>query len=444
MTLDLRDCGFIGSALPEAFVRFELDAQLSRLGLLSHTEGTSFEREWNVLRRQLRLIGGAQRVCNHVIAPLAERLGFDRPLRQDDVVTREGVEDGGWLLRAACGGRLRAWTFGADVDLDAPRGSGRAYRFSPTRSSMRVLLASGERLGLLTDGNELRLLLCDPARPDSHIAIALGGGDGWRGQQLAPDSYRLVLALACPKGIAALPTILDAGRLSQTRVTKELRVQARGAIEGFLQSVLDHPANTAERELRGRADTLWHEGLVLIYRLLFILKLESSADPARTFSFASTDVWRHALSPNRALGPLVRRYLDRGEETGRLLEDGLRLVFRIFRDGLTCSELSVAPLGGALFGAQATPLLDRLAWGERRRRCCSIGCYGPRRKAGRASGCTTGRWMSKILDTSTRRCWNWNLASRQFPWPGCGGRSWNWCSRSNLHRGSAGAARARA
>ena len=48
-----------------------------------------------------------------------------------------------------------------------------------------------------------------------------------------------------------------------------------------------------------------------------------------------------------------------------MLEDGLRTVFRVFRDGLSCSELSVTPLGGALFGAQATPLLDRLAWGER-------------------------------------------------------------------------------
>ena len=38
---------------------------------------------------------------------------------------------------------------------------------------------------------------------------------------------------------------------------------------------------------------------------------------------------------------------------------------RIFRDGLSCSELRIAPLGGALFGADTTPLLDRLEWGER-------------------------------------------------------------------------------
>ena len=140
-----------------------------------------------------------------------------------------------------------------DTDLDAPHRSGRAYRFSPTRSAQRVLLASGERLGLMTDGEELRILLCDPARADSHIAIALAGGEGWRAQDLAPDSYRLLLALAAPKGIAALPELLDAARLSQTRVTKDLRLQARSAIEGFLQAVLEHPDNAREHDLHRRA-----------------------------------------------------------------------------------------------------------------------------------------------------------------------------------------------
>jgi hypothetical protein len=365
MTLDLRDCTFFGSALPEPFVRFDLHTHLARLGLLHHVEGKSFERNWEAVRRQLVTVGGAQRICNHVIAPLAERLRFNRPVRQDDVATHEGSEDGGWLMQSRCGARLRAWTCAGDTDLDAPARSGRAYRFSPTRCAQRVLLANGERVGLLTNGNELRVLLCDPVHSDSHIGIPLAGGDGWRASSLAPDSYRLLLALAAPEGIAALPDVLDAARLSQTRVTKDLRLQARTAIEGFLQAVLEHPTNAIGRALPINADALWQEGLVLMYRLLFILKLESAADPARAFSFASTHIWRHTLSPNRALGPLVRRFLDKGHDTGTLLEDGLRLVFRVFRDGLSCSELSIAPLGGALFGDHTTPLLDRLAWGER-------------------------------------------------------------------------------
>jgi hypothetical protein len=333
VTLDLKDCTFSGPALPEPFVRFELTAQLTRLGLLANGQGRGFERNWSVLRRQLRSSGGPQSVCNNVVAPLAGRLGFDAPARQVEVMTREGIEDGGWLMQAPCGARLRAWSFAVDTDLDAPHRTGRAYRFSPMRSAQRVLLASGERLGLLSDGAELRLLLCDPARPDSHIAIPLAGRDGWRTQDLAPDSYRVVLALATPKGIAALPELLDAARLSQTRVTKDLRVQARGAIEGFLQAVLDNPTNAGEYDLHRRADTLWEQALIVVYRLLFILKLESAADPACAFSFASTSLWRGALSPNRALGPLVRRSLDHGHDTGRMLEEDCEPCFVSFATG---------------------------------------------------------------------------------------------------------------
>ncbi len=358
MTLDLGDCTFSGSAFPAPFVHFELGEQLARLELLQQR---SIERDWAALRQRLRSVaGGQQRNCNQVIAPLAQAIGYGLPSRQHDVTTREGTEDGGWLLQASSGTDLRAWAFASDTDLDAPHRSGRAYRFSPTRCASRVLRSNGERLGLLTNGQELRLLLCDPVRSDSHIGISLSGGDGWRVQALAPDSFRLVLALASPPGIAALPELLEAARLSQTRVTQELRLQARAAIEGFLQAVIDGNAG-----LQNQAAALWHEGLIVVYRLLFILKLESTSEPSRGFSFASSSLWRSALSPNRAFGSLVRRHLDLGHNTGRMLEEGLRFLFRIFRDGLSCSELSVAPLGGALFAANTTPLLDRLVWGER-------------------------------------------------------------------------------
>jgi len=370
MTLQLHDCTVSGPAIARSFLDFELPDLLQRRGLLPKS-GKPFEQAWQDLRRQIRGLGatgGPLRVHNHVIAPLAACLGYAAPLRQEPVATREGPEDAGWLLSGANAARLRAWSVAAETDLDAPQRSGRAYRFSPMRAAARVLLAASEPAGLLTDGAELRLLLCDPARPDSHLAIPLAGTDGWSERIRAPDSYRLLLALASPPGLAALPELLEAARLSQARVTKDLRIQARLAAEVFLQAVLDDPANAASLRHRNRdrlARALWQEALVLIYRLLFILKLETAADPARAFSFAATSLWRHALSPNRALGALVRRHLDQGHDTGRMLSDGLRTVFRIFTRGLSCSELSIAPLGGALFGSQSMPLLDTLHWSER-------------------------------------------------------------------------------
>ena len=376
MALHLQDCPTpSGPAFPEPFLKFQLEGELTKRKLLPRTtgaEGRTLKERWEVYRRKLRGLGeqgGDRRVASHVLEPLVERLGYDRFDRQDEVLTREGPEDGGWLYTAADGSVLRAWSVGLGVDLDAPNRRGRAYRFSPSRVAQRVLLAKGERAGLLTDGEELRLVLCDPARPESHIAVRLDRSGGWRGARQVPDSYRLILALASPEGVAALPDLAEAARLAQATVTKKLRLQARQAIEGFIQEVLDHPGNADIRDewtdTAELAKTLWREGLITVYRLLFVFKLESSPDPARAFSFAATSLWRNTYSPNVALAPLVRRVLDEGADSGGFLEDGLRTLWRLFSEGMSSSELEIKALGGMLFGVNTTPVLDRMRWGER-------------------------------------------------------------------------------
>ena len=375
MALSLGDCRFVGPALPEPFVKLDLDRHLARLSPLPSdrgAKGKELAERWDTLRRKLRRLGetgGDVRVLHCVLEPVADMLGYVTRTRDERVRTREGDEDGGlWMATADGASGLRAWTVDVGTDLDAPNRRGRAYRYSPARVAARVLLAKGERAGLLTDGVELRLLICDPARPDSHVAIALASKEGWRGSRSVPDSFRLLLALACPRGVAALPELIELARLSQTMVTKKLRQQARDAVQGFVQGAIDDPRNRAWREAQADAAstsrTLWQEGLVLIYRLLFVLKMESSADPARAFSFAATSLWRNSYSPNTALAPVVRAVIDRGDETGGFLEASLRTMFRMFADGLACSELKVSPLGGALFGRGSTPVLDDLVWGE--------------------------------------------------------------------------------
>jgi hypothetical protein len=345
VTLDLDDCVLSGSALTEQFLRDGL-AHVAR-----PRSGTA--AEWNMLRGSLRS-GGAQRVHQHVTTPLAAAFGYAGPLRQHPVATREGPEDGGWLLSAPNGQRLRAWSIPTAEDLEASERCPKAFRSSPTRIAQRVLLASGERAGLLTNGDTVRLLLCDPSRADSHLTVGI---THWRQAPRTPDSFRLLQALVSADTLPNLPAVLEAARLHQARVTTELRRQAREAIVGFINALPDRTGLDPA--------TLWHEGLILVYRLLFILKLECPAEPGGGFSFAATRLWRESLSPNRALAPLVRRHLDRGQDTGRMLETGLRTLFAIFRDGLHTSELTITALGGALFGSDTIPLLDRLDWGDR-------------------------------------------------------------------------------
>lgn len=370
MPLNLSDCRFFGPALPDPFVKFEIERHLAKLSPIPSdrgAEGKALQERWATYRSKLRALGEVGqdiRVKNHVLDPLAPLLGYEPALREDKVRTREGDEDGGWWMPTPDGAAgLRAWSVDLGNDLDAPNQRGRAYRFSPSRVAARVLLAKGERAGLLTDGLELRLLLCDPARPDSHVAIGLGRADGWRGARNVPDSLRLLIALARPKGVAALPELVEAARLSQTTVTRKLREQARNAVRDFVQGVLDEPGNVGKLGDPDLAKTLWEEGLIVVYRLLFVLKMESSSDPSRAFSFATTSLWRNSYSPNTALAPAVTTALS-GVDTGGFLEHSLRTLFRLFSAGLESVELKVSPLGGALFGASTTPTLDALHWGE--------------------------------------------------------------------------------
>lgn len=374
MTWDVLDhAKFTGPAFPSPYVRVDLEQELIKKKLLPKTtgsEGKKLQDSWDAYRRKLRNLvsqGGSVRVCNHVFEPLVERLGFKTIVKADDVGTREGLESSGYILTSQDGAAgLRVWATEMNDDLDAPARRGRAYRFSPVRIAQRVLLATGERLGLISNGSELRILICDPARPDSQIEIPID--PYWKKSRKVPDTYRLLLALACLAGIGAVPDLVEKARLQQSAVTKELRVQARQAIVRFVQSVLDHPANQDKiREFEDKQKLsveLWREGLIIIYRILFILKLEAGSDPARAFSFASTSLWRNTFSPSVALAPYARKVLDKGEETRNLLEDGLRNMFRMFSEGLECTELNVKPLGGALFGDASTPILSNLHWGE--------------------------------------------------------------------------------
>lgn len=375
MALVLRDVEFVGPAMPGPFVLYKLEPILAKkklLGRESQAAAKETQERWEAYYRKLRGMGeqgGEQRVLNHIIEPLVERLGYESLVPSENVVTREGAEPGGYLLRGREGApHLRAWVVPTDTDLDAPNRRGRAYRFSPSLIAQRVLLAKGERIGLLTDGLELRIVLSDPSGRDSHLRIELGKSGGWRGSRQVPDSYRLLLALCGPQGVQAIGEILDEARLAQSGVTKTLREQARRAVERFIQGLIDDPANRETREqwtdLDATARQLWHEGLVFVYRLLFILKLETAADPARCFSFATVSTWRNSFSPSTALAPIVEKILA-GAETGTFLASSLRSLFRLFAEGLSSSDLRVSPLGGMLFGPEATPLLDSLQWGEK-------------------------------------------------------------------------------
>jgi len=369
-----------GPALPDFYVQHELENKLK--GVLPTV--TAAKELWPPVRRSLREplteVSGHIRVRNIVLEPLAAVMGYTEPAPAGKVRTREGDEDGGMIYRSVDGHTLRAWSYAYNTDLDAPIQRGFTSRYTPQRIAERVLLTVGERVGLLTNGVELRLIISEAARVPSTVTVDLNALKQYDAKT-SPDALRLLIALASPEGIKRLEDILDDARLKQSKVTGELRKQARAAVEGFAQGILDHPANQVQLQdllhqimfeqgcdeadaKAALAKQLWRESLIVVYRLLFILSGEAGTRERPPFSFSSSSIWRNTYSPSAALGRIAQRALETGGDTGRFIEDGLRALFRFFEDGIRTTELTISPLGGALFGSSAAPLVDSLAWGE--------------------------------------------------------------------------------
>src|SRR5262245_43580646 len=281
MALNLGDdIVFHGPALPEAFVRHELEKLLGTHLPKPRAVQGEWEKYRKSLRQPLTLQSGRFRVKNVVLDPLAGLRGYEVKAAGEAVRTREGLEGTGllWERDRIC---LRVFPCDYQADLDAPAEKGLTYRHTPQRIAERILLATGERVGLMTNGDELRLLLSDPARPVSFVSFRLSA---WRNlsPREVPDGFRLLLAFLDAKLLtrqgdnqekpSKLEALLDAARLKQGQITKDLRDQARKAVVQFVQGVLDHPANherflaVTDEERERLPRQLWREALILVYR----------------------------------------------------------------------------------------------------------------------------------------------------------------------------------
>ena len=317
-------------ALPEAFVRHELEkmlgAHLPKAKAVQVCPGRRY-------RKSLR------QPCSSV-GPLACQERRPRPAGR---AARLPGGTGGGGANARRPGRARTRlceekkVVGAghcdyQADLDAPAERGTDWLVSPHSVLPSASCSPPARdWASSPTGEELRLVHGQTRpRPVSFVSFRLGV---WRtlSAREVPDGFRLLLALLAPallvrQGEADNPSkldeLLDAARLKQGQITRELRTQARQAVESFVQGILDHPdnrdrfraMNEIERERLPRQ--LWREALIVVYRLLFILRGEASG----AFRFATTSPWRHTYSPGSALADVARQVLDKGADTGRYLE----------------------------------------------------------------------------------------------------------------------------
>lgn len=125
----------------------------------------------------------------------------------------------------------------------------------------------------------------------------------------------------------------------------QLRKQARLAVSRLLQMVLDHPANRGWQAYPPQqlARTLWQQGLLVAYRLLFLLKREGDY-PGET--------------PTPATDLVAQ--VEAALQGGAPCEDIEQRLRSVLCNGFVEDHVS----GEAAVGDPSTPTLWRLAWGD--------------------------------------------------------------------------------
>lgn len=180
--------------------------------------------------------------------------------------------------------------------------------------------------------------------------------------ELDLDAFRIVWRLfrasayvPKAKGVRDIERIRDHARQQGTEIGKELRKQVVEAVvtlaNGFLEA-----DETGELRQAVESDSegpmrLYQSVLRVVYRLLFLLYVENKPG------------WTPAQDPRWASGYSISRLRAMAEDPGSFraegedLWEGLKVTFRIIREGCTLFNEPISPYGGELFDDERLWLL---------------------------------------------------------------------------------------
>jgi len=245
---------------------------------------------------------------------------------------------------------LHPW--GQDLESPLP---GERRRNTPRRKMERILDMGNARWGIVTNGKVIRLLRREQVgagrryfevdlenvfeeEDESSFAVfwAL-----FRAEVFVPDE----------SGQCLIDRISEGCQHYAVRVSDELRESVRKALEDFVRGVMDEPANRENlREVD--AKELFGQGLIFLYRLLFVLYAES-----RDLLPIGNPIYRENYSLE-ALRDLVEDPNERFSSGEYWIQKSLQALFKMIKEGVTAGDLMVPAYDGGLFQPDATPLLE--------------------------------------------------------------------------------------
>jgi hypothetical protein len=252
--------------------------------------------------------------------------------------------------------------------LDSTWATGGGWKASPTTKLERVLRETEVEVGLLTNGEDWRLLIASPSETASWLTWT---AQTWGDSPITLAAFAELLGearfFAGPKAGTILQLVRQS-RIRQADVADRLGQQVREALDIFVRDL-----DRIDRERGGDLlrsydlDVIYETSVVLMMRLLFLLKAEESELlPHGNIYYARSYGVLHLLTH------LETSHRHDPEKLGRSHEAFAQLLgtFRLVHEGSVDPDINVAPYGGLLFDPASYPLLEGRdkngAWGGAR------------------------------------------------------------------------------
>ncbi len=279
------------------------------------------------------------------LLPLLQLLDFE-PVFQRAYVPSEDGRDRFAISHLGWGGDGAPPVLLVREDLDASPGRGRR---SPHEELQACLNRTAARWGIVANARRLRVLrdfhhehVKAYVGFDLDAIIEAADFPSFRALYRLVHRSRFLLLPGDEEGRCPLEVLFEQSREHGVEIGRELQRQVRAAIEALAEGIFD----TEQRRLLDdpkEARALYHELLLVIYRLLFLLFAEQRRMLPSRGIYADT----------YSVTGLVRMAETRSVELGhRDLWEGLKATFRMLHEGAPVA--GVFPYNGQLFDPRRT------------------------------------------------------------------------------------------
>jgi hypothetical protein len=327
---------------------------------MDKAEESDFYAAWDLLRDQWQSIRSevaefdTERLRRRWILPLLELLGH----KPEYLKSHPTLPDGRTVPITHRTDTIPIWLADFNEKPDDRPTEGKRRR-SKHELFQEFLDMTKDDWGILCTGRTIRLLT------DYHKTLTRNFVEADLESifdELDLDAFRIVWRLfrasafvPQAKGVRDIERIRDHARQQGTEIGKELRKQVVEAVvtlaNGFLEA-----DETGELRQAVESDSegpmrLYQSVLRVVYRLLFLLYVENKPG------------WTPAQDPRWASGYSISRLRAMAEDPGSFraegedLWEGLKVTFRIIREGCTLFNEPISPYGGELFDDERLWLL---------------------------------------------------------------------------------------